>query len=154
MEYLKIVGRHVEVRKYGNIKNAPGNIKTKGTRREHTRNTKGKHKEQIGEHRNTLEHIGMTRVWKVSEGLFKVPPRFYKGVQRTLNGNRPFSQPRLRLQIRLRLVWPRSLQLCFVNVLRASDKITEPEADSRAEAMIFEKGHRLSISHNTKEPHF
>ena len=49
-----------------------------------------------------------------------------------------FSKPRFRLQIRLRLARPRGCFdscACFAYALRASDERTEPETESKAEAV-------------------
>ena len=50
----------------------------------------------------------------------------------------PFSKPPLRLQIRLRLAWPRGCFdncACFEYTLRASDGSAEPEAEPKTEAV-------------------
>ena len=54
----------------------------------------------------------------------------------------PFSKPRPRLQSRLWLAWPRGcfdIWSCFAYVLRAPDERTEPEAESKAEAVDSKK---------------
>ena len=45
----------------------------------------------------------------------------------------PFSKPRLLLWIQLSLAWPRAY------ALRVSDKRTDPEAESKAEAVVSKR---------------
>ena len=61
-----------------------------------------------------------------------------------INGSfRPFSKPRLWLWIRLRLDWPLGCFdncACFAYAPRASDDRMEPEAESKAAAVVSKRG--------------